>query len=151
VLTTAALAALNEHELRAVVAHERAHLAARHPNVVAALRSLATVFPRLRLMTDGVAEVSRLLEMCADDAAARRHGTAALLSGMMALVGPVPSGALAAADVAVLMRAERLTTPPAHRTQTRASATLTSAVTMMVAGPVITIALVASGPLMCGL
>jgi Zn-dependent protease with chaperone function len=150
VVTSAALAALQEDQLCAVLAHERAHLAGHHPNVVAALRSLAAVFPSLALMTEGAAAVARLLEMCADDAAARRHGSAALLSGLMALAGAAPAEALAAADVAVLTRAERLTAPPVCRAQARARAALSSAVTIMVAGAVITTVLALSGALTCG-
>lgn len=80
--------------------------------MVTALRGLGVVFPRLTLMTAGAAEVSRLLEMCADDAAVRRYGHRALLTGLMALAGAAPAGALGAADVAVLSRAERLALPP---------------------------------------
>ncbi|MGH3677660.1 MAG: M56 family metallopeptidase [Mycobacterium sp.] len=145
VVTTGAIAALDERQMRAVLAHERAHLAGHHPNVVAALRSLATVFPRIPMMAQGAVEVSRLLEMCADDAAARRHGRWALLSGLITLAGAAPVEALGAADIAVLTRAERLAAPPAHR-----RAALTSALTIFVVGPLITAVLAASGSLMCG-
>jgi Zn-dependent protease with chaperone function len=149
VVTTAALVSLDDRELGAVVAHERAHLAGRHPLTVAALRSLASVFPRIPLITEGAAQVSRLLEMCADDVAARRYGSHALLSGILALSGTTPAPALGAADVAVLARAERLTAPHAHLARSRAA--LTSTVTMMAVGPLITAAVAASGALMCGI
>jgi Zn-dependent protease with chaperone function len=151
VVTTAALGALDDRQLDAVVAHERAHLAGHHPHVVAALRSLAAAFPRLALITDGAQQVSRLLEMCADDVAARRHGRGALLSGLLALSGVAPAGALGAADIAVLARAERLTAPRAQLARVRSQAALTSTVTAMVAGPLISVALAASGVLMCGI
>jgi Zn-dependent protease with chaperone function len=151
VVTTAALAALDDGQLRAVLAHERAHLAGHHAQVVAALRGLAAAFPNLTLITDGAKQVSSLLEMCADDAAARRHGHSALLSGLVVLSGAVPAGALAAAHVGVIARAERLTTPQTHLAKVRARAALSSAMTMMAAGPLITAALAASGALICSM
>lgn len=150
VVTTAAVAALDEHQLRAVLAHERAHLAGRHTNVVGALRSLATVFPRLPLMADGASEVSRLLEMCADDAATRTEDRSALLAGLLALVGAAPSQALGAADVAVLARAKRLAAPPTGGTRARTRVLLTSTVMIMVVGPIAAAVLTVSRALMCG-
>ena len=107
VVTSAARAALDDRQLAAVLAHERAHLAGHHSVIVSALRALAAVFPRLSLITEGAQQVSRLLEMCADDVAARRHSSRALLSGLITLSTAVPVEALAAADLAVLARAER--------------------------------------------
>jgi Zn-dependent protease with chaperone function len=150
VVTTAALAALDDPELAAVLAHERAHLAGHHTHVVAVLRSLAAVLPNVALISGGAVQVSRLLEMCADDAAARRHGPRALLSGLITLTGAGPAEALGAADVAVLTRAERLTAPPAHLAQARRRVALASTVTILAAGPAITAALAASGALLCG-
>ncbi len=105
VVTTGAIAALGGDELQAVLAHERAHLDEHHLKIVTALRGLAMVFPRVRLMTRAATDVGRLLEMCADDAAVRRHGQRSLLAGLMALAGTTPAQALGAADVALLNRA----------------------------------------------
>jgi Zn-dependent protease with chaperone function len=149
VVTSGALATLDENQLGAVLAHERAHLTGHHTHLTAALRSLAVVFPRVPLMTQGAAEVSRLLEMCADDAAARQHGRQALLSGLITLAGAAPAPALGAATVAVLARAERLILPPANRSRARAA--LTAVLAIIAAGPLITVALAASGALMCGM
>lgn len=150
VVTTAAVAALEARELAAVLAHERAHLDGHHPRIVTALRGLALVFPRLALMTRGAEEVSRLLEMCADDAAARRHGKRALLTGLMVLAAGAPAAALGAADVAVLNRAERLAIPPANHVRVRAQAVIAGATAMLVIAPLGTVVLGASGVLMCG-
>jgi beta-lactamase regulating signal transducer with metallopeptidase domain len=150
VVTSGALAALDDRELAAVLAHERAHLAGHHSLVTTTLRGLAAAFPGLTLIREGATQVSRLLEMCADDASARRHGSRALLSGLIALCGAAPAEALAAADVAVLARAERLTVPPTDPAIARARAALIGVVAVMVAGPVMTAALAASGALMCG-
>jgi Zn-dependent protease with chaperone function len=150
VVTSAALAALDDRQLAAVVAHERAHLSGHHSLIVTGLRGLAAVAPRLALFTEGLQHVSRLLEMCADDAAARRHGRRALLSGLVTLCRAAPAEALAAADLAVLARAERLAAAPEDPTTARARAALASVVALLAAGPLITAALAASGAFMCG-
>ncbi|ARQ62685.1 MULTISPECIES: M56 family metallopeptidase [Mycobacteroides] len=149
VLTTAALNALDAEQIAAVLAHERAHLAGHHPQIVTALRALATTLPLVRLITAGAIEVPKLLEMCADDAAAHHHGRTALLSGLLDLADTTPAPALGAANVAVLSRAQRLLTPPAFTTQARTHAMLTAAVLTIATGPLITIALAATGTLTC--
>lgn len=155
VLTTAALAALDGDQLAAVLAHERAHLAGRHPEIVAVLRALALVLPRVRLITTGAAEVPRLLEMCADDNAVRRHGHQALLAGLASLAGAVPAGAvpagaLGAADLAVTTRAQRLAAPPGLPARAHAWTALTTSLAVLAAGPPITLALASTGALLCG-
>lgn len=150
VVTTAAVAALDRRELGAVLAHERAHLTGHHPNIVAALRTLAMVFPRLRLMSEGAVEVSRLLEMRADDAATRKEDRNALVSGLFALAGVAPAEALGAADIAVFERVNRLSTPAARPARARNAALLSSTMTVMAAGPLATLAIAVSGTLMCG-
>ncbi|PXX70897.1 peptidase M48-like protein [Nocardia tenerifensis] len=124
VVTSGALAALTPDQLAAVLAHEHAHLSGRHAPLTAVLRAIATTLPGLRLATAGCAEITRLLEMCADDKAAGKHGSEPLLGGLLAILGvsePAPSGALAAAGTAVLARAERLVDPvsPMQRATTR--------------------------------
>jgi Zn-dependent protease with chaperone function len=148
VVTSSALATLDETELGAVLAHERAHLSGHHTHITAVLRSLAVVFARVPVMTEGAAEVSRLLEMCADDAAARQYGREALLSGLLALAGAAPAPALGAASIAVLTRAERLMQPPGGQAQVRF--VLSAILAIIAAGPLITVALAASGALICG-
>ena len=74
VLTTGALAVLDPEQLTAVLAHERAHLAGRHHLLLAVTRSLAAVAPLVPLFARGTAEVARLAEMRADDAARRAGG-----------------------------------------------------------------------------
>lgn len=150
VVTSAALAALDERSLRAILAHERAHLDGNHIRIVAALRGLARVFPYLPLMRRGATEVSRLLEMCADDAAVRRHGSGALLSGLMTLAAGAPAAALGAGDVAVLTRAQRLAVPATQPVRLRAQAALTSICTVLAVGPIGTLALAATGVWICG-
>jgi len=148
VVTSSALATLDKSELGAVLAHERAHLNGRHTHITAVLRSLAVVFAIVPLMTEGSAEVSRLLEMCADDAAVRQHGREALLSGLLALAGATPAPALGAASIAVLARAERLMHQPGGHAQARFG--LSAILAIIAAGPLITVALAISGTFICG-
>ena len=116
VVTSAALAVLDRAQLAAVLAHERAHLAGRHHLLIALTRGLSAVFPAVPLFSRGPAEVARLAEMCADDAAARRSGRNALITALLAMgTGTaVPAAALAATGGAVTARVQRLLDPP-HR------------------------------------
>jgi Zn-dependent protease with chaperone function len=113
VVTTGALDALDRSQLAAVLAHENAHIAGHHHELLMVLRGLATSLPRLPLFRVGAAVVADLLEMCADDAAARQFGTRPLLAGLLTLAGParLPADGLAAARTAVLARALRLADP----------------------------------------
>jgi hypothetical protein len=70
---------------------------------------------------------------------------------LLALSGVTPAGALGAADVAVLVRAERLTAPRPQLALARSRAALTGIVTVMAAGPLVAAVLAASGALMCGI
>jgi beta-lactamase regulating signal transducer with metallopeptidase domain len=149
VVTSAALNTLTWPQLAAILSHEHAHLNGHHPQIVAIMRGLAATFPGLRLMTEGAHQVSRLLEMCADDRAASSHGTQPVLGGILALTGAAPAsaGALGATGVAVLDRAERLTST---RRAGLARNTVTAAVIAVAAGsPLATAGLAAFGALMC--
>ncbi|MEN4400569.1 M56 family metallopeptidase [Mycolicibacterium senegalense] len=112
VVTTAALDLLKAPALAAVLAHERAHLRGRHHLVIATLNTLAAALPRLPLMRAAAQSVPALLEMCADDAATRRHGREPLLASLLALsTHRQPDGVLAAAGTAVAARVNRLLKP----------------------------------------
>ncbi|MEV0947446.1 M56 family metallopeptidase [Rhodococcus sp. NPDC049939] len=152
VVTTAALGALDRRELDAVLAHERAHLAGRHLQVLAMIRGLASSLPWISLFTTAEAEVARLLEMCADDSAARTHGSHAVLSGLIAMsaTSPLPSGAMGASGVAVLDRARRLAAPASPRDRMRARTSLAAASVLISIGPMATGLLAMSGVMLCG-
>jgi Zn-dependent protease with chaperone function/uncharacterized membrane protein len=139
VVTSAARAALDDRQMAAVLAHERAHLTGHHAVIVSMVRALAGAFPRLSLITEGAQQVSRLLEMCADDVAARRHSSRALLTGLVALTAAAPAGALSAADLAVLARAERLAAPPQVSVKVKARAALAGVIAIMAAAPLIAV------------
>ena len=148
VVTSAAVDALTREQLAAVLAHEHAHLTGRHAAVIGFLRGIAATLPGMRLVTDGVGEISRLLEMCADDTAARSHGPEPLLGGLLAIIGatgPMPAGVLGAAGTAVLARAERLVAPVGAVRR----ATNRTALVAVIAATVIGLLEIAVGVLFC--
>lgn len=150
VVTSGAVATLDSAQLAAVVAHERAHLDGRHAYVVAVVRGLAAALPKVSLFENAATQISSLLEMCADDAAARRHGSQPLLGGLLALSSAGrPTHSLAAAGVAVLLRAQRLTNPRNGRTRIRARMAASGAVAAMAGAPFTITALAFSGALAC--
>ena len=137
VVTSAAVRSLNRAQLKAVLAHEDAHLAGHHHHILMVLRALASTLPRLPLFARAHQAVAELLEMCADDKAARRVGTLPLLTGLLALAGhrpPVAEG-MAAAATAVFARAERLVTPTRRQVRWRHRALLVTAIATMLAAP----------------
>jgi Zn-dependent protease with chaperone function len=112
VLTTAAVSALDEDELAAVIAHERAHLRERHHLVVGAATALARAFPGVPLFATAASEVARLVELRADDAAARDTDQISVAAALVALAGMrAPRAALAAADRGGAARVSRLLEP----------------------------------------
>lgn len=137
VVTSAALQSLNRAQLKAVLAHEDAHLSGHHHHILMVLRALAATLPRLPLFAAAHQAVAELLEMCADDAAVRRVGTRPLLTGLLALTGHKPAVAegLAAAATAVITRADRLVTPTRRHVRWRHRALLIIAVVTMLATP----------------
>ena len=152
VVTSAAVSALDACHLDAVLSHERAHLVGRHHLILALTGGLATILPRVELVTIGAAQIARLLEMCADDAAARTHGPATVLGALLALSGaaPIPSSALGATGVGVLARATRLATPPRPAQRIRVRLMLAAVSTLLAIGPLLTVLLTATGVAMCG-
>jgi Zn-dependent protease with chaperone function len=119
VITRAALDVLDEPQLAAVLAHERAHLTGRHHQLLAFTAAMARILPASRLFTGGAAEVTRLAELSADDAAARRHGRDTVVDALLALCAPNPSApsplpvpGLGVTGVGVADRVERLLFPP---------------------------------------
>ncbi|HPZ94585.1 MAG TPA: M48 family metalloprotease [Mycobacterium sp.] len=150
VVTTAALTALDQSQLNAVIAHERAHLKGRHAYLVAAVRGLTTALPTIRLFDSAAMHVSSLLEMCADDAAARAYGRRPLLDGLLTLSGAgTPAHGLAAAAISVLARAQRLSDPPGSIARIRSCFVLCGAVVAMSATPGTITVLSLSGALIC--
>ena len=121
VISAGTLDLLDSAELAAVLAHERAHLRARHDLVLLPFSALGRAFPRARLACQAHVTVALLVEMLADDRALRhrpaRELATALLRVGASCAGLAPAGALAAggtADAEVAARVARLLTPQAR-------------------------------------
>jgi len=98
VVSDEVLQALTAQEVRAVLAHERAHLRARHDLVLEAFTALHASFPRVVSSRAALDTVRLLVEMLADDAARRRAGSLPLARALVALAGgPGPGAATGAA------------------------------------------------------
>lgn len=112
VLTSSAVASLCDEELVAVLAHEQAHLRGRHHLVTSVSSALARAVPFVPALRWAHEEQVRLLEMIADDDAARRGGRVNVARALVRLVGsPAPAVGLGVGDVAAVARLERLLAP----------------------------------------
>ena len=112
ILSTGAVQALEPAQLSAVLAHERAHLTGRHHRLLALARIGRLVLPFLPLMRDADAQVARLVEMHADDAAARAGDPRSLATALVVLAtGTSPAPALAASATDSVQRIRRLLLP----------------------------------------
>lgn len=117
VVSVGTLDLLGPAELTAVLAHERAHLRARHDLVLIPFTSLRRAFPRSLVMVQAHRSVALLVEMMADDRALRVRGLAprelatALLRFGTAGGHGAPAGTLAAAEGELTARVNRLLTP----------------------------------------
>ena len=127
VLTRGVLDLLTDDEVAAVLAHERAHLVARHDLVVLPFVALGATFPQLRAVRTARLQVAVLIEMLADDRAVRRHDRQVLARALYKVgTGGVPVGALGAAGSDVLLRASRLLDPPPRLSRAGSAAVLTA-------------------------
>ena len=121
VVTSGIIDLLSGDELSAVLAHEHAHLAARHHRWLTAAALVAQALPFVPLPRYAPALVGRLLEMDADELAATRHEPRVIASALVAVAASAvaraterPSGApqiTGGADA--LARVQRLLRPPA--------------------------------------
>jgi len=112
VLSDSTLQSLGVGELDAVLAHERAHLRARHDLVLEAFTVLNEAFPRVVHSRVALDRVRLLIEILADDAAVRRCGRRALAQALVQLAsGTRPAAALGIGGGDVLLRVRRLAEP----------------------------------------
>ncbi|HXZ77626.1 MAG TPA: M56 family metallopeptidase, partial [Streptosporangiaceae bacterium] len=142
VISAGTLDLLDAAELAAVLAHERAHVRARHDLVLLPFSALGRAFPRSRLVRRAHATVALLVEMLADDRALRHRPARELATALLRVgasgAGHAPSGALAAvpaADGETVARVTRLLAP-APRLPAPALALIWSAAAVLVAAPV---------------
>ena len=120
ILTTAALRALDPDQLDAVLAHERAHLASHHHQLLAIARIGRQILPFVPLMRVADTQITRLVEMHADDAATAGRGRGPLATALVVLAaaaGPAPG--LAAATTDAVQRIQRLLRPAAPLSRLR--------------------------------
>lgn len=117
VVTSGARAALTPRLLDAALAHEHAHLAGRHHLALVLARGFTRAFGSVPLFQVAEREIAALLELLADDVAARRHGRIAVAQALVGLAQgrpgvTAPSVALSAAGSGVVARVQRLLSPP---------------------------------------
>jgi bla regulator protein blaR1 len=151
VVTRGVVDLLTAPELDAVLAHENAHLRARHHRWQAAAALAAASLPLLPLLRDAPFLIGRLLEMDADEAAADEHEPRVLATALVAVAaavrpsgvdraaGAAPAMAVAGADAAArvrrLLRPPDRLPPPRRRLARGAVAALTAAPLALAAAP----------------
>ncbi|MGI8868386.1 MAG: M56 family metallopeptidase [Mycobacteriales bacterium] len=140
VATAGALDRLTGTQLQAVLAHERAHLHGWHHLPLGAAQSLDRAFPGIALFRIAAVETARLVEMRADDVAARRYGCQQVAEALIALAdGPAPRDALAAAGVETAQRVERMLSGRTH--PLRAGWPSLTLVALFAVGPLVSVLL----------
>jgi Zn-dependent protease with chaperone function len=113
VVTTAALRLLDDIQLAAVVAHERAHQAGRHHLLVALAAVPAMAFGRIPPFLRARDEVARLAELAADDVATACAPRLTVAGALLALgSAPVISAALGVGGSTAAARVARLIAAP---------------------------------------
>jgi Zn-dependent protease with chaperone function len=137
VITTGALRSLAPEHVAAVLAHEQAHLRGRHHLVLAGTEALLRAFPGVPLFVRAQAEIARLVELLADDVAARRHPRVHIAAALVRLAtGRVPAFTLGAGGQTALTRVRRMLNPEAPLARRERLAGRV-AVTLLLAGPAI--------------
>lgn len=111
VVTDGAARLLSQEELAGVLAHERAHLRARHHLLISTSVALSRAFFGVGVFGLAAERISCLAEMHADDAAGREQRPH-LAMALLHLVGcPTPAGALGAGGGEAAARIMRLARP----------------------------------------
>ena len=139
VMTTGALRCLDDRQLEAVLAHERAHLSGRHHLVLTFAGALEGAFPAVAFFAVAARQIGELIEVAADDAAIRREHRLTLAGALLAVAtAGVPAGALGAGGTAAAQRIRRLIDPPGTPSPARralTSATLAAVSIVALAAP----------------
>jgi beta-lactamase regulating signal transducer with metallopeptidase domain len=138
VVSQGAMSQLDSAEVAAVLAHEHAHVRARHDLVLESFAALHAAFPRGPRSELPLRQSQLLVELLADDAARARTGAVPLARALVALAGQTPpAAALAASSDAstTRLRLERLAAPRRGRWRAAACAYATAAAILL--GPTI--------------
>ncbi|HVB46016.1 MAG TPA: M56 family metallopeptidase [Streptosporangiaceae bacterium] len=140
VISAGTLDLLDQAELAAVLAHERAHLRARHDLVLLPFTALLRAFRWSAVARDANSAVALLVEMLADDRARRLRPAKELATALLRVGasggGQVPAGALAAAGTVsgeLAARVSRLLRPPPGLAAPAVVAVATAAALLVVA------------------
>lgn len=132
VVSSGTLSELDEDELAAVLAHERAHVRRRHDLVLEAFTALRMAFPRGARGDAPLRQSQVLVELLADDRARRENGRLPLARALVRLADqPTPVGALGAGSAAQV-RMDRLADRPDRHRVVAAAAYLTAAAVLIV-------------------
>lgn len=149
VVTQGTLDSLSPAELDAVLAHERAHLRARHDLVLEFFTVMHEAVPTFVRSGEALHSVTLLIEVLADRSAVRTVGVVSTARAIVAMVGgPRPDGALAMADTAsdARLRLDLLESGPVLGLPAPVAGAVLYAVSLaLVAGPVVLLALAWAG------
>lgn len=141
VVTTGAVTALDRAQMEAVLAHERAHLQARHDVVLLVAAALQAAFPLVPLFRIAREQLGVLVEMHADDLALQSSDRRELATALVALAeGAAPAGAFGAGGASALARVRRLSRPPAPLGLPRTLITLAAVASVVVVPVLVTAA-----------
>ncbi len=113
VVSAGVLDALDGPGIRAVLAHERAHLRERHDLVVLPFVAWGATAPFVRGMVCAQLAVATLIEMRADDVAASATAPEQLTAALESMGGTAPAAALSSFTAAFDRRLHRIVAPPA--------------------------------------
>lgn len=131
VVSTGALEMLSTDELDAVLAHEWAHVRARHDLVLLPFQTLAAALPRSRALARTCTSLTTLVEMSADRAATRHCDRASVASALTRLSGGEGAAATpAGCDRVSDRRIKRVMEPP-RRARGRCLAAAASTLTVL--------------------
>jgi hypothetical protein len=138
VVSRGAIDALPDGQLRAVVAHERAHAQSRHDLVVQPFIAWRATFPFLPTATTALRAVEQLVEMLADDRARRSSPPSHLQEALRQLASRHSALALSHDQLTtqVAARATRLSTPPQSLPRPLGLVIYLTAIALLVAPPV---------------
>jgi Zn-dependent protease with chaperone function len=131
VVSAGALASLQPPQLRAVLAHERAHLRGHHHAMLTCACALGRALPMVPLLAEAGPQLAALAEMAADDVAVRRHARTDLAAALVILArAGVRAAVLTASGIAAVTRIERLLAPPPRRRRPTRLAAAAAALTL---------------------
>lgn len=146
VLTTGAVESLDPAQMRAVLAHERAHLRGRHHLLVTLAGAPAAAFPWITGFRMACGQVARLAELRADDEATTAVPRLEVAEALLRLGAPAFAAALAAGGPDTAARIRRLTTAPTPVGRVRAVSVAAGAVAVVL----LPLVLIAGPPLVLG-